>query len=119
MNVSPLVASLSIAGACLLILPAAGVSLRHLFTIQGGIIVFALLIFFGILLTLMQPMTRPKKKGPVHPMTKAGNLFGVVAVVFAGLSMALGAGLGLVTAAMFMLLAVGCWVFGAAFRAKV
>lgn len=77
---------------------------------------FVTLLVVMFVLILIQPITRPKKKGPVHPMTKAGHLFAVIAVVFAGLSLALGAHLGLATAGLFFLLAIVCWVFGAAFR---
>lgn len=105
-----------IAGACLIILPLAGVPLTALKTPAGMLTSVFVVVIISIVLALLQPVTRAKAKGPTHPMTKAGNLFCVIAVVFAALAFALNAGLGLVTAGVFMLIAVVCWVFGSVMR---
>lgn len=86
------------------------------FLIVGGFIGLLLIL---LVLTIIQPLTRPKRKGPAHPMTKAGNLFALVALVFGALALLLDAGLGLVTAGIFMMIAVVCWVFGTAFAKRV
>jgi hypothetical protein len=51
-------------------------------------------------------------------MTKAGNLFALVSLVFGALALALDAGLGLMTAGSFMMIAIVCWVFGTAFAKR-
>ena len=116
MNIPPLPATAMIAGACLIILPLAGVPLSALKTPAGLLTSVFVLVIISIVLALLQPVTRAKAKGPAHPMTKAGNLFALIAAVFAVLSLALNAGLGLVTAGVFMMVAVVCWVFGSVLR---
>lgn len=76
------------------------------------------LLFVLLVLTFVQPLARSKRKRPAHPMTKAGSLFALVALVFVVLALMLDAALGLVTAGVFMMIAIICWIFGAAFASK-
>lgn len=68
------------------------------------------------LMELFRPSRKRKLKGPPHPISKAGNMFALIGLVFVVLSFMLDAGLGLFTAGTFFVLAVICWVFGSALR---